>query len=90
MHHSGHLIIQDKISRSRLNLHYAQYFTALRNADTLLLRKYGTPSATKINDLYRHKQNLFRAGIRLIKPDVVSRNCKTMAETEVWGWERFF
>ena len=24
------------MSRSRLNLHYAQYFTALRNADTLI------------------------------------------------------
>ena len=44
---------------------------------------YDTPSVTNINDLYRHTQNLFRAGIWLIKPDVVSRNCKTMAETEV-------
>ena len=36
--YSGDLI-QDKMLWSGLNLHYAQYFTALRNADTSLFRK---------------------------------------------------
>ena len=45
----GHLIIQDKMSRSGLNLHYVQYFTALRNADTSLFRKvdrFCSPAST--------------------------------------------
>ena len=37
--YSGHLTIQDKMSRSKLNLHYAKYFTALQNVDTSLFRK---------------------------------------------------
>ena len=37
--YSGHLIIQDKMLRSGLNLHYAYYLIALRNADTSLFCK---------------------------------------------------
>ena len=47
--YSGHLIIQDKMLRSGLILHYTQYFTALRNADTSLFRKadrFCSPAST--------------------------------------------
>ena len=37
--YSRHLIIQDKMLRSGLNLHYAQYLITLRNADTSLFCK---------------------------------------------------
>ena len=37
--YSGHLTIQDKMSQSRLNLHYTKYFTAFRNANASLFRK---------------------------------------------------
>ena len=37
--YSGHLIIQDKMLQSGLNLHFTLNFTALQNADTSLFRK---------------------------------------------------
>ena len=47
--YSRHLIIQDKVSRSRLKSHYTKYFSALWNVDTLLFCKadrFCSPAST--------------------------------------------